>query len=258
MKVRVLGAHNLEVGHARHTCFLLDGIIAIDAGSLVTSLTAEEQLNIRTILLSHRHFDHVRDVPSLGLATLDQSETISLHSLPETLEAVSTRLMDGVLYPNLTKDLTGSGPKYRPLPVTPGEAFSVQGYEVRPIAVPHAAPTVGYVVHQPQGSSFAYCGDTGGGLLPFFEDPSRPDPLFIEITFSDRMEDRAQLTGHLTPNLFRREISEAAKKGLRIPRIMIVHRNLDHEAEIGEELPQMGLDLGIDVSFAQEGQTVDV
>lgn len=97
MNIRVLGAHNMEVDHARHTCFLLDGVVAIDAGSLMTSLTQEEMDGIQALLLTHRHFDHVRDVPSLGLSTLDNGGTISMYSLPETLDAVRSRLMDGVL-----------------------------------------------------------------------------------------------------------------------------------------------------------------
>ena len=258
MNVRVLGAHTLEVDHVRHTCFVLDDVIAIDAGSLMTALKPEEQRKIQAILLTHRHFDHVRDLPSLGLATLDFGGTISLYSLPETLEAIFSRLMDGALYPDLTTDMTGRGPKYRLQPVNLGEALTVQGYTVRPIAVPHAAPTLGYVVHQPGGGSFAYCGDTGGGLLPFFQDPSQPDLLFIEVTFAGRMEDRAKLTGHLTPDLLGRELVEVAARKLAIPRILIVHRNPDHEQEIAEELAKVTSETGIDLQLAQEGMIVEV
>ena len=258
MKVRVLGAHNQEAQHTRHTCFLPDGVIALDAGSLMTGLSLEERKSIQAILLTHRHFDHVRDLPSLGLATLDSGGTMSLYSLPETLKDVFSRLMDGALYPDLTTDLTGYGPKYRPQPVTPGEILTVQGYAVRPVSVPHAAPTVGYIVHQPEGSSFAYCGDTGGGLLPFFQDSLRPDPLFIEVTFAGRMEERAKLTGHLTPDLLLSEIREATRQSLPIPRIMIVHRNPDHEEEITQEVSRVSSELGVEIALAHEGMTVDV
>ena len=43
MQVRVLGAHNLETIETHHTCFLVDGVLAIDAGSLVSTLGADEQ-----------------------------------------------------------------------------------------------------------------------------------------------------------------------------------------------------------------------
>ena len=50
MKVRVLGAHNLEAQATRHTCFLLDDVMAIDAGSLMTALRPDEQKNIEALL----------------------------------------------------------------------------------------------------------------------------------------------------------------------------------------------------------------
>ena len=78
MKVRVLGAHHLEIQPMRHPCFLLDGSVAIDAGSLMTSTSSKDQKNIQAILLTHRHLDHVRDLPTLGLANLNYPGTISL------------------------------------------------------------------------------------------------------------------------------------------------------------------------------------
>ena len=258
MQVRILGAHNREVQRIRHTCFLLDGVVAIDAGSLMTALTPSEQERIDAILLTHRHFDHVRDLPSLGLATLGNPGTVSLYSLRETLDEISSRLMDGVLYPNFTEDLSGNGPKYRLHPVTPGEAFTVQGYAVRPVSVPHGAPSVGYIVHSPGGRSFAYAGDTGGGLLPFFQDPFKPDPIFVEVTFGKRMEERAKLTGHLTADLLRREIMEATERNLVVPGIIVVHRDPDHEEEITEELADVASELGVDMTLGWEDVTVDV
>ena len=37
MEIRVLGAHMLESRDTRHTCFLIDNIMALDAGSLAAS-----------------------------------------------------------------------------------------------------------------------------------------------------------------------------------------------------------------------------
>jgi len=259
MKVRVLGAHNLETENNRHTCFLVDDEIVIDAGSLMTSLSAAEQEKIHGILVTHRHFDHIRDLPSLALANLDSGGIISVYSLAETLQAVSSRLMDGVLYPDFTKSLTERGPKYRLQAINPGIPVDLERYVVRPISVPHSTvPAVGYIVHQGNGHSFAYCGDTGGEILPFFADPFRPDPICVEVTFSQKMEERAKLTGHLTPGLLRNELVEAISQKLTIPRILIVHRNPAHEKEITDELAKVASELGIEITLAHEGMTVEV
>lgn len=258
MRVRILGAHNLETGQARHTCFLVDGVIALDAGSLMTALSLEELKNIRAVLLTHRHFDHVRDLPSLGLATIDQNETTTLFGLSETLEAVSSRLMDGVLYPDFTKGLSRNRPRYRLHPITPGEAFSVNNYIVKPISVPHTAPAVGYIVHQPGGNSFGYCGDTVGGLLPFFQDSLRPNPLFVEVTFPRRMKELAELTGHLTPDSLGREIAAAVRRHAPIPRIMVIHRSPGQDEQITQELTELSSEMGVEITPAHEGETFEV
>lgn len=257
MKVRILGAHNMEVQESKHTCFLVDDAMAIDAGSLMTSLSPEELDDIKAVLVTHRHFDHVRDLPSLGLNTLYNGASVSAYSLRETLDAVFSRLMDGVLYPDLATDLTGGGPKYKLHPIAPKQVVEVLGYAVRPIEVPHAAPTLGYIIHQAEGGSFAYCGDSGGGLLPFFKDAFKPDPIFLEVTFASRMNDLAKLTGHLTPDLLRKEIEDAQTERVPIPRIMVVHRQPSHEDEIREELAKVSAELKVEIALAQENGAVE-
>ncbi len=71
MDVRILGAHNLESNRTHHTCFLIDGVLVIDMGSVASSLSPAEQGEILALLITHRHFDHIRDIPTLALMTLD-------------------------------------------------------------------------------------------------------------------------------------------------------------------------------------------
>ncbi len=252
MELRILGAHSLETSSTRHTCFLVDGVLAIDAGSLVSSLSWEEQAGIRAILLTHRHFDHVRDLPSLGLATLDNGETVAVYSLAETLEIVVSRLMDGVLYPDLTTRPTPERPKYHLCSISPEETFKVMGYTIKAVAVPHSVPAVGYIVRSPEGRSVAYLGDVGGGLLPFFIDPFMPDPLLVEVTVPSRLNDWAAQVGHLTPDLLRQELLKATRERSSMPRIVVVHMRPDHEEEIREELGHVSTELGVEITPAIE------
>lgn len=46
---------------------LSDGVIALDAGGLTRSLTFDEQLAVEAVILSHRHFDHIRDLFPFGV-----------------------------------------------------------------------------------------------------------------------------------------------------------------------------------------------
>ncbi len=84
MLLRILGAHNMESIDTRMECHLIDGVLALDAGSLARSLSFEEQRGIRAILLSHRHFDHLRDLLPLGITLLHTGLSVDLYGLKET------------------------------------------------------------------------------------------------------------------------------------------------------------------------------
>ena len=258
MQVRVLGAHNLESLHTKHTCFLVDGVLAVDAGSLASALTAEEQAGIEALLLTHRHFDHVRDLPTLALSTLEASGPISVYGLPETLEEVASRIVDGVLYPDFTKRMTEEGPKLSFNPVGDNEDSWHGTYRVRAHRVPHSAPCIGYVVTGPDGHTFAYTGDCGGGLLPFFQDPAGPSTLFVEVTYADGMLERAWASGHLTPGLLGAELEEAIKHGVAMPHIMVVHRDARYEGDIERELRAVSSELEVRISLAYEDMVVGI
>ena len=45
------------------SCFVIDDCVAIDAGSLAMSTTAEQKELIRNVVLTHAHLDHVAGLP---------------------------------------------------------------------------------------------------------------------------------------------------------------------------------------------------
>lgn len=258
MQVRVLGAHNLESRTTRHACLLVDGVLGIDAGSLASALSLAEQRDVRAVLLTHRHFDHVRDLPTLGLATLDDQRAIEVFGLDDTLRSVRAHLMDGEVYPDMTLGLNGQPPKYRFNPLRAGQSLKVLGYQVKAVSVTHAVPAVGYIVRDGSGGSVAYTGDTGGDLAAFFQDELAPRVLFVDVTFPDRFEQRAKLTGHLTPDMLRRQLERARKAGEALPRVVPIHLSMPHAEELAEELKVAGDALGMDLRPAHEDMMIDV
>ena len=50
-----------------NTCsFLLNGTLLLDAGTVASKLSLSEQGQIRHIILSHLHFDHIKELPTLA------------------------------------------------------------------------------------------------------------------------------------------------------------------------------------------------
>jgi ribonuclease BN (tRNA processing enzyme) len=70
---------------------LLDDVLALDAGSIASGLTFEEQEKVATIFLSHYHFDHTKDVPVIAYNTLF-STTINIYCLPVVKDVMLTHI----------------------------------------------------------------------------------------------------------------------------------------------------------------------
>ena len=163
MQLRILGAHNMESRDTRAEAHLLDGVLALDAGSICRALTFEEQRGIRAIILSHRHFDHVHDILPFGLPLLDSGVTIDIYAIQDTVDFVKSKLLDGSLFPDFTLSPSPENPTLRLNVVQPYTEFEVLGYTVMPVPVPHAVPASGFQVSA-DGIKLFYTGDAGEGL----------------------------------------------------------------------------------------------
>lgn len=258
MDIRILGAHNLEGHGTRHTCFLIDDILALDAGSLTSALTPCEQAQISAVLVSHSHFDHVRDIPTLGLATLLEPGCTHIYGLPETLSAIHENFLNWQIYPDFTQSINGAPPKFQFRPVLPKLALSVLDYKVEPIPVPHPVPCVGYIVRSSSGASIAYTGDTEGGLKGFLVSTFQPSVLFVDVTFPDRLHNLAKMTGHLTPSCLREELLPVIADGFTPPRIVAVHISPQYQDELARELDNLSREIGVEVAIGFEGMRISV
>src|SRR4030043_228406 len=103
MEIKILGAHNVESSNTRLTSMLVDGVLAVDAGALTSSLTFEEQAKVRSILLTHSHYDHVRDVAAIALNISYVEKTIKVYAKAATLDALMHNIFNDVIYPDFTK-----------------------------------------------------------------------------------------------------------------------------------------------------------
>ena len=258
MKIRVLGAHKLENRDVRHTCFLIDSILGLDAGSLASAMTPSEQAQVQAVLVTHSHFDHIRDIPTLGVSTLDVPKTIDLYSLSETWDAIYEHLLNWEVYPDLTKSLNSGPPKFRFHAVQPGVPFRVLGYEIKPIQVPHPVPCIGFIVRSDSGGCIAYTGDTASTVLPFFQNTPAPYAVFVDVSFPNRLTELARLTGHLTPWMLREQLLVALETKLSLPRIVGVHLSPDHQGELDSELGVLATELGVDLMLGYAGMQLEV
>jgi ribonuclease BN (tRNA processing enzyme) len=257
MKIEVLGAHNTETDTARLPCLLVDDVIALDAGALTSSLSLKRQHQIKTVLLTHHHFDHIRDLVMLGANDSVPPSTVEVFGLRDTLEVVSMYLLDGKLYKDYTQWPSPEAPRLRLKPIAPLQQFIIGGHIIKPAAVIHTAPATGYQLTSDSGSSIFYAGDTGPGLSGTWEQIN-PDVLFIEVTGLNRMEETMMRLRHLTPQLLAQELWDFQKMKGHLPRVIATHIPVVYEEELRDELALAGKQLEMEIEVAYEGLTIEI
>lgn len=255
MKIRILGAHNLESQKTRLLSLLVDGLLTIDAGGLTSSLSFAEQEQIKSILVTHGHYDHLRDIPVLALYRFYQA-SISVYGLEAALEALSTHLVNGLIYPKFTERPSPENPTLRLFPLEPYRPAVIEGYQVLPLPVKHTTPAVGYLISR-NGRSFFYSGDAGPGVASCWDHIS-PQLLLLDVTLPNQFTPQAEEAGHLTPELAGQELAKFRQYKGYLPRVIFIHLSPQFEGQIREEAAKVAQELGGNIELAFEGMELEV
>jgi len=251
MNIRLLGAHNLESQSTKYISLLIDDILAIDAGGLTSSLSFAAQQELKAVLLTHHHYDHVRDIPTIGMNLALQKRAINIYGTISTYEVLSTHLLDGKLYRKFLEQ-PEENPTFKFTIIEPGKAEQIEDYSVLAIPVNHVVPAVGYQITSADGKTVFYTSDTGPGLDDCWKDVS-PQLLITEVTLPNSYEDFAIVKGHLTPALLKQELINFQEVKGYLPRVVVVHMTPWHEKEIESETVVVAEELGNSITLGYEG-----
>ena len=251
MNIQVLGAHNCESQNSKLISLLIDDTLAIDAGGLSSSLSFPAQQKLKAILLTHQHYDHIRDVPAVAMNFAFQGSTINIYSTQPVHDALLTHLLNGRLYPNFL-ERPQPKPTIKFTIIEPGKPQQIEGYSILSVPVNHPDLTVGYQVTSPGGKVVFYTSDTGPGLIDCWHKVS-PQLLIIEVTLPDRYEKYAKESGHLTPGLLKQELTSFQQVKGYLPQVVLVHMSPNLETEIAAEIAAVAKALNNSITLAYEG-----
>jgi len=238
MKVEVLGSSGAELPGYNASAFLVDRRVLLDAGTVGTSLNEARQWEIRDILITHAHLDHIKAIPFLAdnIIITRKEHSVTLFGTRDTLNTLSAHLLNDRLWPDFTKISASIEPVLKLRPITPGRPFRVNGYSVTAYPVSHTVPAVGYILKDGSGRSLLYTGDTGP-TERIWRTTQKVNAAIIEVSFPDSMEDLAVKTGHLTPHLLGEELG----KMKTLPdRVLVTHIKPQYKREIERELAALG------------------
>jgi len=256
MNIRFLGAHRYESKTTRCVSLLIDNLLVIDAGGVTSSLSIPAQRKLKAILLTHQHYDHIRDVPMVAMNLYSEGTSINIYCSPTLRGIIETHLLNGKLYPRF-QELPAAKPTIEFIAVEPHKQQQVEGYGILAIPVNHGDSTLGYQVTDTEGKVMFYTTDTGPGLSDCWESVS-PQLLITEVTAPNRYEEFVTSTGHLTPSLLHRELTSFREIKGYLPPIIIVHMDPTLEGEIEAEVAVVAKALGVSITLAHEGMQIRI
>jgi Cft2 family RNA processing exonuclease len=244
VKIKLLPSTFDADGHAspeqRLSCFLIDGRVAIDAGSIAIGMTDAERGVVRDVIITHPHIDHIATLPIYVddlFGFLD--EPIRIHATEEVCEMVARDIFNGTVYPPFQDFNNGRTRVMDFVPFRVGEQFSVAHLRVTAVHVHHIVPTVGMVVTDGE-RTLALSSDTSS-TEEFWELVNREpriDALLIETSFPNFLRKLADTSGHFTPESLGQELSKLTHKDIDI---LAMHLKPSFRLQLIDELAALGI-----------------
>jgi len=241
LRLRVLGCSGGELPRHRTTCFLVDGVLAVDAGALTAGLTLAQLRRVDDILLTHSHFDHVKDVPLLAdLLVGARRRPVRVHGSPGCIRALREHVFNGRLWPDFTRIPDARHPVIELRALRPGRSVRVGRYRVLPVPVSHPVDALGFVISDGK-ARLAISGDTGPTEAFWEAVNAGPPPaaLLCELSFPSTHQRLADLSGHLTPRTLRGELAKLTRGAFPV---LLYHYKPAHLAALRRELRRLRLD----------------
>lgn len=218
MKVQLLPSTFDENGAAsarQHlSCFVVDDCVAIDAGSLATATSAVQRKQIRDVVLTHAHLDHIAGLPLFIddlFATLDAP--VCVHASREVVETLERDIFNWRIYPRFSELENKNGAVMRYETFEIGEEFVAGHLRFKSIAVNHKVPTTGFIVSD-GAKAFALSGDTAemDGFWETLNATKNLSALLVECSFPNELEELAHVSHHLTPLVLQKELTKFHQK----------------------------------------------
>ncbi len=199
-------------------CFVVDDCVAIDAGSLAMAASSAQKEQIRDVILTHAHLDHIAGLP-LFIDDLFASliEPVRVFATAEVIEVIERDIFNWSVYPSFSELTNKNGAVLEYHPFKTGAEFCVKHLRVKAVEVNHKVPTSGFLVADDK-ATFALTGDTAemDGFWEIINAEKNLAALLVECSFPNELEELAHVSHHLTPKTLQKELKKFNQKNCPI------------------------------------------
>jgi ribonuclease BN (tRNA processing enzyme) len=238
MKIEVLGCYGNIIGHYRATGFLINDHILLDAGTVTEVLDDERLKQIKHVLISHTHIDHVKGLfPLVDELVMLGSYSFELISTADIIKNITDNLFNDVIWPDFTAIPSERKAIMRLREIESDIPSYIGNLSVQPVPVSHTVACVGYIIKE-NLTGFLYTADTGltERFWELAKDESGIEFIIADVSFPNRLEKLAIKSGHMTLSML---IHCLDRFGLRNMKVFITHMKPIFLKEILSDLAQL-------------------
>ena len=214
MRIQLLPSSFDETGevsqHQRLTCFVVNDSVAIDAGSLAFSCSSEQRQQIRDVIISHTHLDHIAGLPIfIDDLFAGLTEPLRVHATRKMADSLEKYVFNWDIYPRFSELKNDHGTVMEYKFFEPCEKFTAGGLEISAVLVNHNNPSAGFIISDGI-SSIGITGDTAetDEIWRAFAQCGDLKAIFVECAFPNEMESLALASHHLTPKRLASELNK--------------------------------------------------
>ena len=212
MELRVVGCHGGETPRHRTSAFVVDERLAIDAGSLTSGLDLKAQFRLSAAIISHAHLDHIRDLATIADNRCQADcEPLIVAATKETLAVLKKHFFNNLIWPDFSVIPNKAKPTIQYVELKPEKRVEIAGYQVRAVTVNHTIDSSGFIV-EGKDATIAYSGDTGptDRFWELLNQEENLKALLMEVSFPNREQKLATVSGHHTPRTLLRDLKKFA------------------------------------------------
>jgi ribonuclease BN (tRNA processing enzyme) len=254
MNIEVLGCYGNIIGDYRATSFLINDCILLDAGTVTEVLDDERLKNIKHVLISHTHIDHLKGLfPLVDELAMMGNYSFELISTAEILTSITDNLFNDLIWPDFTAIPSERRAVMKLREVHTDRPSTIGGLSIRPIPVSHTVASVGYILKEGD-KGFMYSADTG--LTEEFWQAARDESgiefIIADVSFPNRLEKLAMKSGHMTISMLTQSID---RFGLGYMKIFITHMKPLFLQEIASDLSMLN---NQNIELIQQGAMISL
>jgi ribonuclease BN (tRNA processing enzyme) len=234
MRVTILGCSDRAGSGQYVSTYVINGNVAIDAGSLGLHDSLEQQAAVGHVFLTHAHADHTASLPFfIENVWCAKPACPVVYGSAKTLEIVQRSIFNNETWPDFVALSKSNLPFVYLRSLEPEISVEAAGLVVTPVMVNHSIPTFAYIIREAD-KAVVFGADSGPTtrLWEVAQQTAGVQAVFLEASFPNRMKAVADASLHLTSDLFAAE----AAKAPRGSRIIAVHLKVRYRDEIIREL----------------------